>query len=119
MAKVVCPYCSRMLTVESQTAPATCDGCERQFDPTKVRFERATLKKRLAGWFLIAVGMLSLLGGLSEAIRYDFQDYDIVMTLIFTFLPPIIAIFVGLSLKRGSLVVEGKPPDPDLNSVDA
>ena len=105
MAKLVCPYCGRALPLPSDGGPVTCDGCNQPFDPAKVHFQPAAYQKRMAGWLLLAVGVLSLLVAVSETLKLDFHNRDIVPSLVGTYLLPAIFLSAGVVLKRGKLVV--------------
>lgn len=114
VAKLICPYCGRHQPIPAQAGVVACDGCERRFDPAKVRFQPASLPKRVAGWSLLVIGLLLLLGGISAALRHDSRDPDLPMRLVGTFLLPAVAILAGSALGRGRLVVDESRPDAEI-----
>ncbi len=118
-ASLSCPYCGRVLSMPSQVGLITCDGCERRFEPTKLRYQPAGPLKRITGWILLILGLLLLLGGISATLNFDFQDRDTPMRMVGAFLLPAIFIFTGLALKRGKKVIEAPLPEAELKSNDA
>src|SRR5262249_35206878 len=76
-----CAYCGRKLPAPPEAGPVKCDGCKCPFDPAKLRYRPACLPRRVAGWVLLALGVLLLLSGLSAALKYDYRTPNIVMKL--------------------------------------
>ena len=60
MPNLECPYCGRSLSPPSQPGPVTCDGCEQQFDPGKVRVQPPSVPREAAGWVLLVFGVVML-----------------------------------------------------------
>src|SRR6516165_8814322 len=104
--KLQCPYCGRKLPAPSQAGLVKCDGCRCPFDPSKLRYRPASLPRRVAGWVLLAVGILLLLSGLSAARTYNYRDPVIITRLLGTFLLPAFTIAAGAALKRGKTVLD-------------
>ena len=111
MSKLTCPYCDRRLQVPVQNGLVTCDCCEKRFDPSKVRVQPAPWPKRACGGALVVLGILLLIVALASLPRYDLHESDGQFAAVGAFLPGGFALFGGLALGRGKLVIDDSPHD--------
>lgn len=109
MASTLCPSCGRKLSPAAPNAPMTCDGCGHAFDPARVRWQKASLPKRLLGWFLIVVAVMSALRSLPEALALPYDRDETVPYVIGLYLVPFLLLIAGRALSRSRLVEDPAP----------
>ena len=117
MAKLICPHCGRNLPIPDHGGVVMCDGCDQEFEPSRVRLRSASLPKRTAGWALIILGLLSLADSIARVLKPGFRDRDFAVRLVASLLIPSLVILGGLALKARKLEVETSPPDPGADST--
>jgi hypothetical protein len=105
-ANLECPHCGRALPAQIDDGPVTCDGCNATFDPSKIRHMPVALPRRIAGAALMAVGAAVLVGGVRDAMQYDFRDRDTPIKLLTTVILSAVTLGPGAALLRRKAVVE-------------
>ena len=106
MPKLECPYCGRMLKPSLEAGIVTCDGCEQQFEPARVRIKPPSIAREAGGWVFLVFGIVMLVPAVTVALRIDFHARDVPFRLFGMFLIPAVLIFAGLALKRGKAAVD-------------
>jgi hypothetical protein len=94
----------------------TCDGCESQFYPGKVRHVPASLPRRLFGAALLSFSGLMFMTSVYESQTIvKLRRSEVAPMLLSLFLLPVLGLIAGSALVTGRLVVDEPPPwDEDI-----
>ncbi|OJW09439.1 MAG: hypothetical protein BGO49_12955 [Planctomycetales bacterium 71-10] len=118
MASTLCPNCGRKLFPVDPGAPMTCDGCSHAFDPTRVRWRAPSPPRRLFGWFLILVAVLTAIRSIPQAM-IDFNREGGVASIVGMYLVPYLIFLAGRALSRSRLVEDPAPGGAEATSPTA